>query len=926
MGVNAIDLRTEYRINPLGMDVLRPRLSWRLQSERRGTIQTAYQIQVAASAQSLDNRTDLIWDSGKVGSAQSVHVCYSGPSLQSRARYYWQVRVWTNDGEVSHWSALAWWEVGLLRPADWQAQWITSTIDTDPLKPTPSPLLRSTFELCGNVRSARVYTASLGLYELHLNECRVGDELFTPGWTSFEKRLQYQVYDITDLLKSGANAVGVVMGDGWYRWVPFHKFGHRNNGKPFGLLLQIEVVYEDGRTQSIVTDTKWKAATGPILYSEIYNGEVYDARLERDGWAGSAYDDSDWSYVSVMAPPGGLLLSTAVAPIRRIEELKPVRIFVTPAGVTVVDMGQNMVGWVRLRVQGSSGTTVTLRHAEVLDGAGNLYTESLRTAEQKVQYTLSGQGDEIFEPHFTFQGFRYVSVEGYPGELTSESLTGVVIHSDLEQTGQLETSDARLNQLQRNILWTQKGNFIDVPTDCPQRDERMGWAFDAERFSLTAALNMNVATFFAKWLGDLAADQTPDGAVPMESPRSNRWQYPVNQLYTSGGRPSDDTRVVELVGVPGYGDAAVVVPWNLYLVYGDTEILRTQYESMIGWVQYVASQAGKDHIWDPVLCMGDWLDFGTTHKPTCFGSNNYPLMATAHYAHSVDILWRIASLLGEDKDAACYRELFTSIQSAFCRRFVSEDGRVGDGMQVDYVLALDFDLLPPSLRPLAASRLAEDIRARGHLTTGIGGTQHLLNVLSRFGYDQEAYALLTRQQMPSWLYQVSRGATTVWEHWDGIRNDGSFQSPAMNSFNHYVLGAVGEWMYSVMAGIAPSAPGYKHILIQPRPGGALTSVKARHVTPYGEVSVSWKIDQGRFHLSVTIPTNTTATVILPEARSESVFEGGNRATQSNGIHALRQADSNTIVEIGSGHYEFSHRYAVEHRAANAYEIGLRRSL
>lgn len=924
MGISAVDLRTEYRVNPLGIDANQPRLSWRLLSNQRGTLQTAYQVRVANKVEHLGDQSDLVWDSGKVESARSVHVAYAGTSLESRKRYYWQVRVWTINGGVTEWSPPACWEMGLLLRSDWQAQWITPPIDTDPAKSTPAPLLRSAFKLSGNMRRARAYITSLGLYELYLNEQRVGDALFTPGWTSFEKRLQYQVYDITSLLRSGPNAVGVMLGDGWYRWMPFHKNGARNNGKPFALLLQIEVTYDDGCIQYVLTDSSWKSVTGPILCSEIYNGEVYDARIERNGWAGADYNDADWTRTSIMPPPDSALVATAVPPVRRIEELKPVRIFVTPGGTTVADIGQNMVGWVRLRARGSAGTTVTLRHAEVLDAAGNFYTENLRTAEQKVQYTLKGRGEETFEPHFTFQGFRYVAVEDYPGELTPESLTGVVIHSDLEQTGQLETSSPMLNRLQRNILWTQKGNFLDVPTDCPQRNERLGWAFDAERFSLTSAFNMNVATFFAKWLADLAADQTADGAIPMEAPRANHWKYPVNQLYASGGRVSEDSRVVALVGVPAYGDAITAVPWNMYLVYGDTQILRNQYDSMVRWVRYVGTQAGEDHIWEPILSLGDWLDVGTTSTQTWFGSNSYPLMATAFYARSVDILQRTAALLDREEDATQYGKLLADIRESFRRRFVSDDGRIGSGMQTDYLLALDFDLVPPSLRSLAVRRLVEDVRVRGHMTTGIGGTQPMLKVLSRFGFHDEAYALLMRREIPSWLYQVEQGATTVWERWDGIKKDGSLQNPAMNSFNHYALGAVGEWMFSVMAGIAfdPAAPGYKHILIQPKPGGDLTSVNASYVTPYGEVSVSWRIDQGNFHLGIAIPPNTAATVTLPNARLEDVLENESRVVRSNGIHGSRQVGSNTVVEIGSGQYKFTHRYLSEGSAGSELQLWL----
>lgn len=911
--VSLADLRVEYKENPLGIDTNIPRLSWQLRSEVRGTMQAAYQVRVALSPDDLNREGGLVWDSGKVVSQQSTQVVYSGQPLRSRQRYHWQVRIWNDADASSQWSEAAWWEMGLLSREDWEAQWIAPTIDRNPMKSTPAPMLRSKFELRGKIARARAYVTSLGFYEFRVNGQRVGDALFTPGWTSFDKRLQYQVYDVTSLLNDGANAVGAVLGDGWYRRVPFNYYKQRNSGRPLAFLMQLEIVYEDARTEKIVSDLSWKTATGPILRSEIYNGELYDARLERDGWATASYDDHDWSRIKLAAPFRGALIATVSPPVRRIKALKPVRIQRTPRGETVVDMGQNIGGWVRLRVRGAAGKTVTLRHAEVLDREGNLYTESLRTAEPIVQYVLKGGGEETFEPHFTFQGFRYVAVEGYPGELTLESLTGIVVHSDMQPTGQFETSNALINQLHENIVWSLRGNYIDVPTDSPQRDERLGWTLDAQLFLNTAAFNMNVATLFTKWLGDLAADQKEDGAVPMEIPRANRMKYKLKELYAGAGRESSDNRLVELAGAPGYGDAATIVPWALYLQYGDVGILRAQYPSMADWVQYMENDAGEDNLWNPDPNLGDWLDVGTTVNPTWVGSTAFDLMATAFYAHSVDILQRTATVLHKKHDSLRYSRLLEDIRGVFVERFVSEDGVVGEGTQTAYVLALDFDLLPDALRSLAARHLAEDVRSRGHLTTGIAGTQRLLTTLTRFGYNEEAYMLLNRREMPSWLYSVTKGATTIWERWDGIRPDGSFQTPAMNSFNHYALGAVGEWMYGVMGGIAidPAAAGYKHILIQPKPGGGLNSVAASHITPYGIVSVSWRIDKGTMYIEVAVPPNSRATVNLPKARLDNVFEGTYRLTSTDGISAIRQVDSDVVLDVGSGKYEFSYGYGGE---------------
>jgi alpha-L-rhamnosidase len=573
--------------------------------------------------------------------------------------------------------------------------------------------------------------------------------------------------------------------------------------------------------------------------------------------------------------------------------LKPVRILRTPAGDTVVDMGQNMVGWVKLRAEGPAGTTVTLRHAEVLDKQGNFYTENLRAAKATARYTLRGSGPETFEPLFTFFGFRYVAIDGYPGELTPDALTGVVVHSEMAPAGELETSKTLVNQLQHNIQWGQKGNFLDVPTDCPQRDERLGWTGDAQVFFPTAAFNMDVAAFFTKWLRDVAADQFEDGRVP----------HVIPNVLTRPENPA--------AGSSGWADAAVIIPWEMYRSYGDRRILEEQYESMARWVEYERKRAGDDFIWTGDFHFGDWLAYTAPSRE----ARSYPgattgkdLIATAFFAHSTDLLRRTALVLGRAEDAARYAELVGRIKAAFRDEFVSGRGRVGESTQTAYVLALQFDLLPEELRPLAAKRLAEEIRERKHLTTGFLGTPYLCHVLSRYGYLDEAYLLLNREEYPSWLYPVKQGATTIWERWDSQKPDGTFQDTSMNSFNHYAYGAIGEWMYRVMAGIEidGAAPGYKHVLIQPRPGGGFTSVKASHETMYGKVSSAWTLEGERFELAVEVPANARATVRLPRAELGIVTEGGSPLGDGNGITARRQDGDDAVVEVGSGRYRFSY--------------------
>ena len=890
-------LRAEYKENPLGIGTAKPRLSFKLRSSARGVRQSAYEIRVAASEGALRAGRDLVWTSGRVGSSESVHRVYEGPPLRSSERYYWQVRVWDGSGQATPWSAPAYWEMGLLQPSDWKTGWIEPGVAEDVTKTSPVPMLRREFKLRGKVARARAYATSHGLYELHINGQRMGDQLFTPGWTSYNKRLQYQAYDVTSLLRAGDNAVGALLGNGWYRGDQMGFAGRRNvYGDRLALLLQIDVTYADGRKESFGSDASWKSATGPILMSELYHGETYDARLEKAGWTRPGFDDRDWTGVKLVEHRKDVLVATASPPVRRIEEVRPVKVFKTPAGLTVVDLGQNMVGWPKLTVEGPAGTTVTLRHAEVLDKDGNFYTENLREAKETLRYTLKGGGRETFEPHFTFFGGRYVAVDGYPGEVTTESLRGVVIHSELPPGGDFETSSALLNQLQHNIRWGQKGNFLDVPTDCPQRNERMGWTGDAQAFARTAAFNFDVASFFTKWLGDVAADQYENGSVP----------HVIPDALTRPGNLA--------AGAAGWADAAVIIPWTLYLSYGDRRILEEQYPSMTRWLDYVQKRAGDDLIWDGDFQFADWLAYTAPSRE----ARSYPgattskdLVATAFFAHSTDLVQRIARVLGRDADAARYAEQLAKIKAAFQAEFVSSRGRVGDASQTAYVLALHFDLLPEALRPIAAKRLAEEIRTRKHLTTGFLGTPYLCQVLSRYGYLDEAYLLLNREEYPSWLYPVKQGATTIWERWDGQKPDGSFQDASMNSFNHYAYGAIGEWMYRVMAGIDvdEAAPGYAHILIQPRPGGGITSAKASHETPYGTVASAWTRSDGHFELAVEVPPNARATVRLPKAQLASVTEDGKPLAEGNGLVGRRQDGDDAVLEVGSGRYRFSHREA-----------------
>ncbi len=885
------NLRCEYKTNPIGIDAAQPRLSWQIAADARGTVQTAYQIQVAAGEAALETG-DLLWDTGKVASDASIHVPYGGPPLGSSQCCVWRARAWDGDDAPSAWSEIGSWEMGLLSPSDWQASWITPDIEEDASVSQPCPMLRATFTVDGAVRSARAHVTTLGLYELMLNGARVGEDVLTPGWTAYDERLLYQTYDVTDLLVEGENAVGAVLGDGWYRGNMGFS-GQRNNyGDKVALILQLQITYQDGRVQTVCSDESWSAATGPILASDIYNGERYDARLERADWSEAGYDDSEWAGVQIIDHSKEILVAPDGPPVRRIEEIVPVAILHTPADETVVDMGQNMVGWLRLTVEGEAGTTVTLRHAEVLDQDGNLYVENLRSAQQTDTYSLKGDGVEVWEPRFTFHGFRYVAVEGYPGELTLDALTGVVVHSDMARTGRFTCSEPLINQLQHNIVWGQKGNYLDVPTDCPQRDERLGWTGDAQVFIRTGCFNMDVAGFFTKWLHDLAADQAENGAVPHVIP-----DLMGRRRRGRGG------------GSAAWGDAGTICPWTIYLCYGDTRILEQQYESMRGWVEYIAGESGEDRLWSSGFHFGDWLAYATTRPDYPGATTDKDLIATAFYAYSTDLLQRAAQVLGKDEDAAHYAQLRAEIVDAFRREFVTATGRMTSNTQTAYALALWFDLLPDELRPEAARRLAEDVRSfQNHLTTGFVGTPYLCHTLSSNGYLDVAYDLLTQESYPSWLYPVTQGATTIWERWDGIKPDGSFQDVGMNSFNHYAYGAIGSWLYQVVAGleIDEEAPGYKHALVQPHPGGGLSGARATLETMYGTLGSAWELDQDGFRLEVTVPANTWATVRLPDAVLAQVTESGQPLVGRDGVRCAAQEGDAVVVDVGSGHYRFAY--------------------
>ncbi|MGW6057029.1 alpha-L-rhamnosidase [Streptomyces sp. NPDC055189] len=729
----------------------------------------------------------------------------------------------------------------------------------------PAAQLRHEFRLRAGktVARARLYSTALGLYDAWLNGERVGDDRLAPGWTDYNKRVQYQTYDVTKQLKSGANALGVTLAVGWYAG-NVGMFGPHQYGERPAFLGQLEVTYTDGSTDRVLSGTNWRAATGPVTAADLLSGEEYDARLETAGWTRAGFDDSTWVAADAVDKVKAAVVAQIDGHTRVESEISARKISEPKPGVFVFDLGQNMVGAVRLDVSGKAGTKIRLRHAEVLNPDGTVYTTNLRTARATDTYTLKGGGKETFEPRFTFHGFRYVEVTGYPGKPPLDAVTGRVIHTSAPFTMDFKTNVPMLNQLHSNITWGQRGNFLSVPTDTPARDERLGWTGDINVFAPTAAYTMESARFLTKWLDDLRDGQPDDGAFPDVAP-----------FIGTVGK-----------GVAGWGDAGVTVPWALYQAYGDKRVLEQSWPSMLKWLDYLEKHSSG--YLRPAEGYGDWLNIQDETPKDVIG--------TAYFAHSADLVARTAEALG--KDPAPYKKLFGSVRDAFRAAYVTDGGKVKGDTQTAYVLALSMDLLTDGDRAPAAARLVELVKSKEwHLSTGFLGTPRLLPVLTATGHTDVAYRLLVQKSFPSWGYQIDKGATTMWERWDSIKPDGSFQDAGMNSFNHYAYGSVGEWMYANIAGIAPAAPGFRKILVRPRPGGGVTEAQGSFDALYGPVTTHWKTDSDGFRLTLTLPANTTAEVWIPADKRSQVAHGA--------AEFLRMEDGCAVFAASSGTHRFT---------------------
>ena len=888
-----VGLRCAHQVNPLGVAPDRVRFSWLLAGN---SLQWGYQIQIQVIPNGGGWLPDapLQWDSGERRSGESADVPYAGPPLNRGCRYAWRVRVWDDLSPASPWSEPATFETELDPVDGWLAAWIspgktrgsvTPPSGSGPVDPvtstlTPAPYLRRAFTLDKRALSARLYVTALGLYEARLNGQRVGDGFLTPGWTDYNQRLLYQAYDVTSLLVPGENVLGAILGDGWY--AGFVGFDAKRAGAHYGtapeLLAQLAVTFTDGTSQWIVTDEGWRSSTGAIRHADLLMGEKHDLRLEPTGWDTPGFNADGWSAVRSRDRGSRPVTADPGPPVRVTDEISPVSVVSDPRGRQLIDFGQNLTGWVRITVSGSPGITLRVRHGEALSSDGSLYTENLRTARQTDEYITSG-GPQVLEPHLTIHGFRYAEISGYPGDLNPADVVACVAHSDISPAGSVTSSAAWLDQLFHVIDWGQRGNFISVPTDCPQRDERLGWLGDAQVFARTACYNRDVAAFFAKWLDDVADAQLPSGAYTDIAPRLN---------FT---RPA----------APAWGDAGVIIPWTLWKMYGDSGVLRRHYGAMQRWMDFI-ELANPDCLRSRELgsSYNDWLAPGDDNTP-------HELLATAYWAYDAALMAEIADTIGRPDDAASYRGLHAKIRSAFADAFLGPDGQVASGTQTAYVLGLHMELIPDELRTAAAARLVDAIQAADwHLTTGFVGVGYLLPVLSSTGHNDAAYRLLAQPTLPSWRYMLDNGATTIWERWDGRTGDG-FQSPLMNSFNHYSLGSVGEWLYRFVLGIdqEPGTAGFARPLLRPHPGGALTWAQGSYHSVRGTIGTNWKRSGDTFTFRAEVPANVTASVRVPSADATEVHDAAGNHPESVDRFPGADGAQEAVFTVGPGTHVFT---------------------
>lgn len=873
-GVHVGQLRCEYLENPLGIDTAQPRFSWILESQERGQKQTAWQILAASSADELKRDHGDLWDSGKVDSDQTTFIAYAGKTLASRQNCFWKVRSWDKDGKKSEWSKPAFWQMGLLSPADWNAKWIAKTTNIDE---QPAPFLRREIILDGKIKRATVSICGLGYYELHINGQTVGDQLLDPGYTRYDKRVLYATHDVTTLLKRGKNAVGAILGNGWFNvqtkavWY-FDKAPWRKSPR---LRLSLFVEYADGRTQIIGTDETWKAITGPILFNSIYGGENYDARLEMPGWDKPGFNDSSWQPAHIADAPKGKLVAEMMPPIEAPQIIKPVKLTEPKPGVFVFDLGQNFSGYTELKVKGSAGTKITLRHGERLFKDGTLDTTDIiehvkrMGADQQFQtdnYTLRGSGTETWHSRFTYYGFQYVEVTGFPGKPTLDSVSGVFTHTAVPVAGEFECSNPLLNKVWTAGRWSYLSNLQGIPTDCPHR-EKNGWTGDAHLAAEQAIYNFMPAGIYTKWINDLGDEQQPDGRLPGIVPTSG-WGY----SWGNG---------------PAWDSAFELIPFYLYEYYGDAKPLRDHYAGMKRYVDYLATRATNNIV---IIGLNDWAPFNTKTPAD--------ITDTAYFYRDTQIVALAARLLGKTDDANEYTERAAQIKKSFTEHFFHADtATYGNGSQTSLSCALYQGLAERATENRVLENLVANVeKQNGHIDTGILGAKYILNTLTDHGRSEVAYRMASQKDLPSWGWWIEQGATTLWETWRGVA-----------SRNHIMYGDISAWFYKALAGINPDPtnPGFKHFIIRPHPVGDLTFARGEYNSIHGKIVSDWKIEHGQLCLRVVVPANTTATVFVPNAKLAEIRESGHPAVKATGVASFSQTSTGADFDVESGEYVFT---------------------
>jgi len=917
-----VNLRTEYKTNPV-IDTEKPRLSWELTSTIRGQKQTAYQIMVASSAAFLAADKADLWDSNKQTSNATNQIEYAGKDLISGAVCYWKVRSWDKNGQASAWSVAASWTMGLLTKADWKADWIGNDLTALGKGKTyhlpPAPFFRKDVQLKAPIRRARLFVSSLGLYEFHINGKRIGNDYFTPGWTDYNKRVYYQTYDVTADVKAGKNALGAIVADGWYAGYLGYALlvGNPVVKNFYGdvplLKAQLDIEYANGTKETVATDQTWKTNHGPIIEADILNGETYDARLEFRNWNQPGFDDSAWKSSRVYPDKAARQLQAYPGnPVQVFGELKAKSVTPKASGKYLFDLGQNFAGVVRLKVKGNKGDTIRLRFGEVLFPNGEIMTENLRKARAIDTYILKGAKEgETWTPRFTYHGFQYVEVAGFRTAPPLDAITGIVLTSATPESGSFETDSKLVNKLYQNIVWTQRSNYFDVPTDCPQRDERLGWTGDAQAYIESATFNNDIAAFFTKWLVDLNDAQRADDAYPLYAPAPN-----VRKTDTYS---------------PGWSEAGIICPYTIYKTYGDTRVIRNFWPNMVAYLNFLEQKSKKTYVYkeasfeeiSPKGGFGDWLSVGKKTPPD--------MLATMYYGYVASMMAEMAGAIGKPDESARYSTIFDKIKQAFLNHYADATGKFktnsaaygdGDGYvdgqmgfeghtQTAYANAIYMQMLKPDQTQKAGNWLVDLIRANNNkLSTGFLGVKPLLPALSITGHSDEAYRLLLNTDYPSWGFEVINGANTVWERWNSyIKGKGFENNAGMNSFNHYAFGSVNEWLFEHAAGLKVGEAGYRTFTVKPDIASeGLNTVKARYQSINGKIESSWRKNGRQLTLSVTVPVNTVADVFIPTTNPDKVMEGNKKINANPYVKVKSVKDGYVQLEVGSGVYRFTSQH------------------